>query len=48
MVKLLHHYSRVSYKYLRILEADKCLGEDIKLKVSKEHFRKLKKALSKS
>ena len=48
MVKLLCHYSRVSYKYLGILEADKCLGEDINLKVSKEYFRKLKKALSQS
>ena len=44
MVKLLRHYSRVSYKYLGILEADKCLGEDINLKVSKEYFRKVKKS----
>ena len=34
-----------SYKYLRILEADKFLGEEMKLKVSKEYFRMLKKVL---
>ena len=27
-----------SYKYLAILEADRILGEDMKLKVSKEYF----------
>ena len=32
-----------SYKYLGILEADKFLGEELKLKVSKECFRRLKK-----
>ena len=33
-----------SYKYLGILESDKFLGEkEVKLKVSKEYFRKLKK-----
>ena len=32
-----------SYKYLGILEADKFLGEEMKLKVSKEYFRRLKK-----
>ena len=33
-----------SYKYLGILEADRFLGE-MKLKVSKEYFRKLKTVL---
>ena len=32
-----------SYKYFEILEADRFLGEEMKLKVSKEHFRRLKK-----
>ena len=32
-----------SYKYLGIFEADSFLGEEMKLKVSKEHFRRLKK-----
>ena len=31
--------------YLGILEADRFLGEEMKLKVSKEYFRKLKKVL---
>ena len=34
-----------SYKYLGILEADRFLGEEMKLKVSKEYFRRLKKVL---
>ena len=34
-----------SYKYLRILEADRFVGEEMKLKVSKEYFRRLKKVL---
>ena len=34
-----------SYTYLGILEADKFLGEEMKLKVSKEYFRRLKKVL---
>ena len=33
-----------SYKYLGILEAERFLGVEIKLKVSKEHFSKLKKS----
>ena len=32
-----------SFKYLGILESDRFLGEDMKLKVSKEYFRRLKK-----
>ena len=32
-----------SYKYLGILEADRFLGEEMKLKVSKEYLRRLKK-----
>ena len=34
-----------SYKYLGILEAERFLGEEMKLKVSKEYFRRLKKVL---
>ena len=34
-----------SYKYLGILEADRFLREEMKLKVSKECFRRLKKVL---
>ena len=34
-----------SYKYLGVLEAERFLGEEMKLKVSKEHFRRLKKVL---
>ena len=30
-----------AYKYLGILEADKFLGQEMKLKVSKEYFRRL-------
>ena len=33
------------YKYLGILEAEKFLREQMKLKVSKEHFRRLEKVL---
>ena len=33
-----------SYKYLGILEAERFLGEEMKLKVSKEFFRRLKKS----
>ena len=29
-----------SYKYLGILEADRFLGKEMKLKVSKEYFRR--------
>ena len=32
-----------SYKYLGILEADRFIGEEMKMKVSKEYFRRLKK-----
>ena len=34
-----------SYKYFGILEAGKFLGEEMRLKVSKEYLRKLKKVL---
>ena len=34
-----------SYNYLGILEADRLLGEQMKLKVSKEYFSRLKKVL---
>ena len=34
-----------SYKYLRILEADKFLEEKMKLNVSKEYIRRLRKVL---
>ena len=34
-----------AYKYLGILEADKFLGQEMKLKVSKEYFRRLRKVL---
>ena len=34
-----------SYKYLGILEDDRFLGEEMKLKVSKEYFRRLKNVL---
>ena len=34
-----------SHKYLGILEADRFLGEEIKLKVSEEYFRWFKKVL---
>ena len=34
-----------SYKYLGILEAERFLGEEVKLKDSKKYFRKLKKVL---
>ena len=34
-----------SYKYLGILEAERFLGEEMKLKVSKEYFRRLRKVL---
>ena len=43
MIKLLSHYRKV--KVIRILEVDTFLGEEMKLKVSKEYFRKLKKVL---
>ena len=33
-----------SSKYLGILEADRFLGEEMKLKVSREYFRRLKKS----
>ena len=34
-----------NYKYLAILEADRFLGEEMKLKVPKEYFRRLQKVL---
>ena len=34
-----------SYKYLEILEADKVLEEKMKLNVSKEYIRRLRKVL---
>ena len=34
-----------SYKYLGILEACRFLEEEVKLKVSKEYFRRLRKVL---
>ena len=34
-----------SYKYIGILEAGRFLGEEIKSKVSKEYFRRLRKVL---
>ena len=34
-----------SYKYLGILKADRFLGEEMKLKVSREYFRRLRKVL---
>ena len=34
-----------SYKYLGILEADRCLEKEMKVKVSKEYFRRLRKVL---
>ena len=34
-----------SYNYLGILEADRFLGEEMKLKVSKKYFRRSKKVL---
>ena len=36
---------RESYNYLGILEVEKFLGEEMKLKVSEEYFRRLKKVL---
>ena len=35
-----------SYKYLGILGADRFLGQEMKLKVSKEYFRRLKKVFN--
>ena len=35
-----------SYKYLEILQADKCLEQKMKLNVSKEYIRRLRKVLS--
>ena len=34
-----------SYKYLGILEVDKCLAEKMKVNVSKEYTRKVRKVL---
>ena len=34
-----------SYKYLGILEADRFLGQDMKLKVPKKYFKRLTKVL---
>ena len=39
MVKLLSHYRKVKVKYLGVLEADRLLGDEIKLKVSKAYFK---------
>ena len=36
---------REHYKHLGILEADRFLGQEMKLKVSKKYFRRLKKVL---
>ena len=54
MVKLSSHYRNViikslqeceSYKYLEILEADKFFEEKMKLNVSKEYIRRLRRVL---
>ena len=47
MLKLSSHYRKVKviYKYLGILEADKFLEEKMKLDVSKEYIRRLRKVL---
>ena len=45
MVKLSSHYGKVKVKYLGILEADKFLQEKMKLNVSKEYLRRLRKVL---
>ena len=46
MVKLSSRYKKVkSYKYLGILEADKFLEEKMKLNVSKECIRRIRKVL---
>ena len=45
MVKLSSHYRKVKVKYLGILEADKFLQEKMKLNVSKEYLRRLRKVL---
>ena len=39
MVKLLSHYRKVKVKYLGVLEVDRFLGDEIKLKVSKAYFK---------
>ena len=43
--KVIKSLQEISYKYLRILEVDRFLGEKMKLKVSKEYFKRLKKVL---
>ena len=46
MVKLSSYYRKVKVnKYLRILEADIFLEEEMKLNVSKEYIRRLRKVL---
>ena len=45
MVKLSSHYRKVKDNYLGILEADKFLEEKMKLNVSKEYIRRLRKVL---
>ena len=46
MVKLLSHYRKMKViKYLRILEAERFLGEEMKLKVSKGYIGRLNKVL---
>ena len=45
MVKLSSHYRKVKVKYLGILEADKFLQEKMKLNVSKEYIRRIRKIL---
>ena len=41
MVKLLSHYNKA--KVISILEAERILGEEMKIKVSEEYLRRLKK-----
>ena len=44
MVKLLSHYRKVKViSILKFFEADRFLREEMKLKVSKEYFRRLRK-----
>ena len=44
MVKVKSLQEDESYKYLGILEAGRFLGEEMKLKVSNEYFKKVKKS----
>ena len=43
--KIIKSQEGQSYSYLGILEADRFLGEEIKLKVFKEYFKRLRKVL---